>query len=117
MKRLMLAALLLVAFSANLAQAGETAKVNCTNPGCGYTTNLIIGGGMKSPAITGYCAGCQDFVRLELANWSDYRGKTYNCPKGHGPFTPIYNISEISRFPCPKCGQFTLQAKRGIMFD
>ncbi len=117
MKRLMLAVLLLVAFTANLAQAGEMAKVHCTNPACGYTFDLAIGGGMNSPSITGYCAGCRDFVHLKLTSWSDYRGKIYKCPKGHGPFTPIYDISEISRFPCPKCGQRTLQAKRGMMFD
>jgi hypothetical protein len=117
MKKLMLAVLLLVAFTANLAQAGQMAKVYCTNPGCGYTKNLAIGGGMKSPSITGYCSGCRDFVYLKLASWNDYRGKTYKCPKGHGPFTPIYDLSQISQFPCPKCGQRTLQAKRGMMFD
>lgn len=117
MKRLMLAALLLVVFTAPWALAGQMAQVSCTNPGCGYTTNLAIGGGMRSPAITGYCAGCRDFVRIKLASHEDYRGKTYKCPKGHGPFTPIYDLSDISRFPCPKCGQRTLQAKRGILFD
>ncbi len=109
--------MVLLLSGAALARAGQVAKVTCANPGCGYTFNLAIGGGMKSPAITGYCAGCRDFVGLKLASWSDYRGKTYNCPYGHGPFTPIYNISEISRFPCPKCGQRTLQAKPGILFD
>lgn len=117
MKRLLLAVLLLVAFAAPPALAGQMVKVSCTNPACGYTFNLAIGGGMKSPSITGYCAGCRDFVAIKLASWEDYRGKTYNCPKGHGPFTPIYDMSEISKFPCPKCAQLTLQAKPGIMFD
>ncbi|MCX5893843.1 MAG: hypothetical protein NTW80_12930 [Deltaproteobacteria bacterium] len=117
MQRLMLAVLLLVAFAANPAQAGQVAKVHCTNPGCDYTKDLAIAGGRNSPSITGYCAGCRDFVRLKLASWNDYRGKTYKCPKGHGPFTPIYDLSQISQFPCPKCGQLTLQAKRGMMFD
>lgn len=117
MKRLLIAALVLLVGSAGLARAGQVAKVTCTNPGCGYTFNLAIGGGMKSPAITGYCAGCRDFVRNKLARHEDYRGQTYNCPKGHGPFTPIYNLDEISQFPCPKCGRRTLQAERGILFD
>ncbi len=117
MKRLLITTLLLALVTAIPAQAGQVAKVSCTNPGCGYSKNLTIGGGMKSPSITGYCSGCRDFGSLKLASWSDYRGKTYNCPKGHGPFTPIYNISEISRFPCPKCAQRTLQAQPGMRFD
>lgn len=117
MKRLLLAVFLVLVFTAGQALAGQIAKVSCTNPGCGYIFDLAIGGGRKSPSITGYCAGCRDFVSLKLASWNDYRGKTYKCPKGHGPFTPIYDLSEISQFPCPKCGQRTLQAKRGIMFD
>ncbi len=117
MKRLLILSLLLLSFAAAPALAGQVAKVSCTNPGCGYHTDLPIGGAMNYPAITGYCAKCRDFVGIKLASWSDYRGKTYNCPKGHGPFTPIYDISDISKFPCPKCGQFTLQAKPGFLFD
>jgi hypothetical protein len=113
----MLAALLLIACTAPPAQAGQIVNVYCTNPGCGYTDSLAIGGGMKTPAITGYCSGCRDFVRIKLARHEDYRGKTYKCPKGHGPFTAIYDMSEISRFPCPKCGQLTLQARPGLLFD
>lgn len=117
MQRLLIAAMLLWLFSAGHACAGEMVRVYCSNPGCGYTKNLAIGGGMKSPSITGYCSGCRDFVRLKLASWKDYRGKTYNCPKGHGPFTPIYSLEQISQFPCPKCGQRTLQAKGTLRFD
>ncbi len=115
MKRLVISGLLLLLCAAGPALAGQVARVACSN--CGYTFDLAIGGGMESPAITGYCASCRDFVSIKLSSWKDYRGKTYSCPKGHGPFTPIYDLSDISRFPCPKCGKRTLTAKRGMMFD
>lgn len=100
-----------------VALAGESVQVYCTNPKCGYTADLAIGGGMLSPSITGYCAGCRDFVRLKLASWDQYRGQTYECPQGHGPFVPIYDKEQISRFPCPKCCQRTLKAKSTLVFD
>ena len=101
---------------ADCALAGEAGMVSCTQPGCGYQTDLKIGGGMRSPAVTGYCAKEKKFVSIKIKSWADYR-KPHNCPGGKEPLQPIYNGSEVSRFPCPKCGNLTLSYKRRLMFD
>jgi predicted RNA-binding Zn-ribbon protein involved in translation (DUF1610 family) len=106
----------LILLLADCALAGELGKVSCTHPGCGYQTDLVIGGGMRSPAVTGYCAKEKDFVNIKLKSWADYR-KPHYCPGGKEPLQPIYNGSEVARFPCPKCGNLTLSYKRRLMFD
>jgi len=98
------------------ALAGEAGKVSCTHPGCGYQTDLKIGGGMKSPAVTGYCPREKKFVSVKLKSWADYR-KPQNCPGGKEPLQPIYGGSEVSKIPCPKCGNLSLTYKRRFMFD
>jgi len=98
------------------AVAGEAGTVSCSTPGCGYQQDLKIGGGMKSPSVTGYCRSSQQFVRLKLKNWDDYR-KPHYCPGSKEPMQPIYEGSEISEIPCPQCGNLTLHYKRTLMFD
>jgi hypothetical protein len=101
---------------ADCALAGEAGIVSCTSPGCGYQANLKIGGGRASPAVTGYCARTKEFVRLKLKSWADYR-KPHNCPGGKEPLLPIYDGYEVTKIPCPKCGNLTLSYQRRLMFD
>jgi hypothetical protein len=101
---------------ADCALAGESGTVSCGHPGCGYHTNLKIGGGRVSPAVTGYCPKTKKFVRLKLQSWADYR-KPHNCPGGKEPLQPIYSGLEVTKVPCPKCGNLTLTYKRRLMFD
>lgn len=98
------------------ALAGEAGTVSCTTPGCGYHANLSIGGGRRSPSITGYCAKTRQFVRVKLKSWEDYR-KPQRCPGGKERLQPIYDGSDVSRFPCPKCGNFSLKFQGGRRFD
>jgi hypothetical protein len=101
---------------AEYALAGEAGKVFCTNPGCGYQTDLKIGGGKVSPTITGYCAITKKFVRLKLKSWEDYR-KPHKCPGGKERLQPIYSGADVARIPCPQCGNLTLRYQRRLMFD
>ncbi len=101
---------------AECALAGESGAVSCATAGCGYRTDLKIGGGRASPAVTGYCAKTKKFVRLKLKSWADYR-KPHNCPGGKEPLLPIYDGFEMTRIPCPKCGNLTLTYQRRLMFD
>lgn len=105
-----------ILLAADGALAGEKGTVSCTSPGCGYHTNLTIGGGRRSPAVTGYCAQEKQFVRLKLKDWEDYR-KPHDCPGGKERLQPIYEGAEVSRIPCPQCGNLTLSYQRMLMFD
>ncbi|MEJ5331086.1 MAG: hypothetical protein WHT07_13135 [Desulfobaccales bacterium] len=98
------------------AVAGESGRVSCTAPGCGYATDLVIGGGRASPAVTGYCPGSRKFVRLKLTSWEEYR-RPHFCPGSRERLQPIYDGEEVSQFPCPRCGKKTLRYQRGMMFD
>ncbi|MDD2904372.1 MAG: hypothetical protein PHU44_18240 [Syntrophales bacterium] len=101
---------------ASTALAGESGTVSCTKPGCGYHTNLSIGGGRRSPSVTGYCAKQKKFVRIKIKSWEDYR-KPHYCPGGKERLQPIYSGSEVARIPCPKCGNLSLRYQRRLMFD
>jgi hypothetical protein len=98
------------------AMAGQAGIVSCSTPDCGYQHDLKIGGGMRSPAVTGYCRSTKKFVRLKLKSHNDYR-KTHYCPGSKEPMLPIYDGSQISEIPCPQCGKLTLHYKRTLMFD
>ncbi len=98
------------------ALAGEAGTVFCITPGCGYQANLKIGGGKRTPSITGYCSREKKFVYIKLRSWTDY-DKPHWCPGGKERLQPIYNGSEVSRFPCPKCGNLTLKFERKFLFD
>ena len=102
--------------SAPSALAGEAGKVSCNTPGCGYQTDLKIGGGRTSPAVTGYCLKEKKFVSVKIKSWADYR-KPHNCPGGKEPLQPIYDGAQVSQIPCPKCGNLTLGYQRRLMFD
>jgi hypothetical protein len=101
---------------ADCALAGEAGTVSCATPGCGYHTNLKIGGGRVSPSVTGYCAKTKKFVRIKLQSWADYR-KPHNCPGGKEPLLAIYSGYEVTKIPCPQCGNLTLRYQRRLMFD
>jgi hypothetical protein len=99
------------------ALAGEAGIVSCSTPDCGFQQNLKIGGGMRTPALTGYCRSTKKFVRVKLKNWDEYRKTVPKCPDCPEPILPVYNGSEISQIPCPKCGNLTLHYKRLFLFD
>ncbi len=101
---------------AGVALAGEGGVVTCTHPGCGYHTDLKIGGGKITPAVTGYCAKTKQFVRVKLQSWADYR-KPQMCPGGKERLQPIYDGADVSKIPCPKCGHLTLKYQRRLFFD
>ena len=97
--------------------AGEAGTVSCAAPDCGYQFNLKIGGGMRSPSLTGYCRSTKKFVRVKLKSWDDYREIIPNCPDCPEPILPIYDGGQVAEIPCPQCGHLTLRYKRTLMFD
>ena len=104
-------------FGAAPVVAGEAGTVSCATPGCGFHNDLTIGGGMKSPSLTGYCRATQKFVRIKLESWAGYREATPACPDCPGPILPIYDGGQVAEIPCPQCGNLTLKYKRRLLFD
>lgn len=99
------------------AVAGQFGTVTCSNPGCGYQDTLTIGGGKKSPSLTGYCRSTKKFVRVKLKSWKGYRETVPACPDCPEPIEPIYGGGQVSAIPCPKCGCLTLHYKKTLMLD
>jgi hypothetical protein len=99
------------------AMAGEAGTVSCSTPGCGYQQDLPIGGGMRSPMLTGYCRSTKQFVRVKLKSWAGYREATPACPDCPEPILPIYDGGQVAEIPCPQCGNLTLHYKRRFLFD
>ncbi len=99
------------------AMAGEAGTVSCSTPGCGYQQNLKIGGGMRSPAMTGYCRSTKQFVRVKLKSWEDYRKTVPACPDCPEAILPIYDGGQVAQIPCPKCGNLSLNYERRLLFD
>jgi hypothetical protein len=99
------------------AAAGEAGTVSCSTPDCGYHFDLKIGGGMKSPSLTGYCRSTKKFVRVKLDSWKGYRETVPACPACPEAIQPIYDGGEVAKIPCPQCGHLTLHYKRTLMFD
>jgi hypothetical protein len=99
------------------AVAGEAGTVSCTAPGCGYAQHLKIGGGMRSPAVTGYCRSTKKFVRVKLKSWEGYRETVPACPACPEAILPIYDGDQVAEIPCPQCDNLTLHYKRSLMFD
>jgi hypothetical protein len=116
-KLLVLALFFGLLFGAAPAVAGEAGIVSCATPGCGYQQDLKIGGGMKSPSLTGYCRSTKKFVRVKLKSWVAYRETVLACPDCPEAILPIYDGGEVAKIPCPKCGSKTLSYKRRLMFD
>jgi len=99
------------------AAAGEAGTVSCSTPGCGYQQDLTIGGGMRSPSLTGYCRSTKQFVRVKLDSWKGYRETVPACPDCPEPIRPIYDGGQVAEIPCPQCGNLTLHYKRRFLFD
>jgi hypothetical protein len=99
------------------AAAGEAGVVSCSTRDCGYHANLKIGGGMRSPAMTGYCRSTGKFVRVKLNSWEEYRKVVPACPDCPEAIQPIYRGGDVAKIPCPNCGHLTLHYKRTLMFD
>jgi len=98
------------------ALAGEVGEVTCTTPGCGYKNMLNIGGRMKSPAVTGYCPKEKKFVRVRLKSHDD-ASKPQKCPHDKEPLELINKGADVSRIPCPKCGNLTLKYEMKMRKD
>jgi hypothetical protein len=96
------------------ALAGESGEVTCTS--CGYKTQLNIGGLMKSPSVTGYCAKEKKFVQVKLKSHDDYY-QPQRCPHDRQPLEPIYQGADVSRIPCPQCGKPTLKYELELRQD
>jgi hypothetical protein len=99
------------------AVAGEGGTVSCATPGCGYHYNLSIGGGMNSPSVTGYCRSTKKFVYVKLKSWEDYRGVIPPCPDCPEAILRIYDGGQVTKIPCPQCGNLTLHYENKLMFD
>ena len=99
------------------ALAGEKGTVSCSTPECGYHSNLTIGGGMKSPSVTGYCRSTKQFVRVKLKSWDEYRKIIPKCPDCPETIRPIYDKGQVAQIPCPRCGNLTLHYDRRFLFD
>ena len=99
------------------AVAGQKGSVSCSTPDCGYHHDLTIGGGMKSPSLTGYCRSTKKFVRVKLKSWEGYRETVPACPDCPEAILPIYDGGQVAEIPCPKCGNLTLRYKRRLLFD
>ena len=104
-------------FRAAPALAGEAGAVSCASPGCGYHANLIIGGGMQSPSLTGYCRSTKKFVRVKLKSWEGYRDTVPPSPDCPEAILPIYDGDQVAKIACPRCGKLSLHYKRRLMFD
>jgi hypothetical protein len=99
------------------AVAGEAGIVSCSTLDCGYHDNLKIGGGMRSPSVTGYCRSTKKFVRVKLKSWEGYREAASACSDCPEAILPLYNGDQVAEIPCPKCGNLTLHYKHTLMFD
>ena len=116
-KLLVLALFFGLVLGAAPAAAGEAGTVSCSTPDCGYHVDLKIGGGMRTPAMTGYCRSTKTFVSLKLNNWGEYRKIIPPCPDCPEAIQPIYDGGDVAKIPCPQCGHLTLHFKRTLMFD
>jgi hypothetical protein len=99
------------------AVAGEAGRVSCSTPGCGYQDSLTIGGGKKSPSLTGYCRSTKQFVYVKLKSWAGYRETVPACPDCPEAILPIYSGGRVAQIPCPKCGNLTLSFERRFRVD
>jgi hypothetical protein len=99
------------------AVAGEAGMVSCSTAGCDYQDNLKIGGGMKSPSVTGYCRSTKKFVRVKLKSWEGYRDIVPPCPDCPEAILPIYDGGQVAEIPCPQCGKLSLSYNRKYLFD
>jgi hypothetical protein len=99
------------------AMAGEAGTVSCATPDCGYQQDLKIGGGMKSPSLTGYCRSTKKFVYVKLKSWEGYRETVPACPDCPEAILPIYDGGQVAEIPCPQCANLSLSYKRRFLFD
>jgi hypothetical protein len=104
-------------FWAAPAMAGQSGTVSCATPGCGYQESLSIGGGMKSPSLTGYCRSTKKFVYVKLKSWEGYRETVPACPDCPEAILPIYDGGQVAEIPCPQCANLSLSYKRRFLFD
>ena len=110
--------------------------MKCTN--CGYSSQVLIGGGMGFHQITGFCPESKKFVYVTWKRgekkpnpiakvWDSANGEmieVYKCPDCTKPFMPLRLKPTDMNSPgfdcCPKCGKHTFNVEKGkgiMMFD
>ena len=135
-KRASLMALAVVLFSVTASFAGTGYPMKCKK--CGFSAEVMIGGGMRFDQITGFCVESGKFVYLTWKRgtkkpepmakvWDLATGKMielYKCPDCPKPFIPLRLKAADMEGPgfdhCPKCGKktFKVDESKGIMmFD
>ena len=135
-QRTSLMALAVVLIPAMTVLAGTGYPMECKK--CGFSAEVMIGGGMRFEQITGFCVESGKFVYLQWNRgtkkpepiaklWDSATGKMielYKCPDCPTPFTPLRLKDADMDGPgfnhCPKCGKktFKVDKSKGIMmFD
>ena len=129
-------ALAILLISAMAAFAGTGYPMKCQN--CGYSTRVMIGGGIGFEQLTGFCVESGKFVYLKWDRgtkkpepiakvWDSATGQmieVYKCPDCPKPFIPLRHKAADRNGPgfdhCPKCGKQTFKVDKAegiIMFD
>jgi len=109
--------------------AGSSYNLICENKDCGWTGEVLFGGGKAFDRITGYCLESGKFIYLQWRRgenkpepfcriWNPATGgivELYKSPECDGCFMPINGIQELKY--CPHCGQATLKYTRKALID
>lgn len=135
-KTTLLVVLAVVLIPSLRAFGGMGYPMKCTS--CGYSAEIMIGGGKSFEQITGFCVDAMKFVYLRWERdtkepepigtvWDSATGKkikVYKCPDCSKPFIPLQGKGATLESPgfnrCPKCGKATFQIEKdkGVsMFD
>ena len=135
-QRILLATLAIALIPSMSALGGTGYPMKCTS--CGYSAEIMIGGGKSFEQITGFCVHAMKFVYVTWERdtkepepmgtvWDSATGekiKVYKCPDCAKPFMPLRTKGASLESPgfnrCPKCGKATFQVEKGkgvSMFD
>lgn len=132
-RTILLSAFTTLMISATTAFAGTAYPMKCVR--CGFSDNVMIGGGMQFEQITGFCVETGTFVYLMWDRgkkkpepvaeaWDSSTGRTvgiYKCPDSGKPFIPLRLDPTDEDGPgfhhCPKCGKptFHVENDQGFM--
>jgi hypothetical protein len=83
------------------ALTGEKGTVSCSTPDCGYHSNLTIGGGMKSPSVTGYCRSTKQ-LSASSSEAGTITGKLFpNAPIVRSRSCRFMIRARLPKFPVP----------------
>ncbi len=136
-KRVLLVMVAILFLAATDVFAGTGYSMKCKK--CGFSADVLIGGGVNFEQITGFCVSSGEFVYLTWDRgakkpdpmakvWDSATGKMieiYKCPNCPHPFIPLrlkdHDEEEGPGFKhCPKCGKGSFQVDKSqglLMFD